>query len=100
MKPLGYFVSAPSSSLDSDLLDRLEELFGSQLQGLTRDDKATCLILLVESAVKPQQVLVGSDFWSDHNAEEFWGIASKLSPGRKMALVCAITEHLIYGDQH
>src|SRR4028118_2532 len=67
---LGYYAGARPGTTDADILDRIEEQFGSWLQGLTRDDKATVLICLVERVTDPQQVFIQENFFSNANGGE------------------------------
>ncbi len=100
-KPLGYYASARSNHPDADILDRITEEFGSQLQELTCDDKAAVLICLVDAAVNPQQVFIQDNFFSHENGGELWQLAQKLSPSNQLALSVAIVEQLATpGGQH
>lgn len=98
-KPLGYFASARSEHPDADILDRITEEFGSQLQELTNDDKAAVLICLVDAAINPQQVFIQDNFFSHENGGELWQLAQKLSPSNKLALSVALLEQVTYGGQ-
>lgn len=95
MKPLGYYVSATASHPDADLLDRISEEFGSLLQELSRDDKATLVVCLTEKAEDPAQVLIEYRFFSDANAGNLWQLAQKLSPSSQLQLSLAILNQLI-----
>jgi hypothetical protein len=98
-KPLGYYASAIANHPDADILDRITEEFGSQLQELTRDDKAAVLICLVDSAVNPQQVFIQDNFFTNQNGGELWQLAQKLSPSNQLALSFALLEQVTYGGQ-
>lgn len=94
MKPLGYYASASANHPDADILDRITEEFGSQLQELTRDDKAAVLICLVDAALDPQQVLIDDNFFSHENGGELWQLAQKLSPSNQLSVALAIMNQL------
>lgn len=98
-KPLGYYASARSNHPDADILDRITEEFGAQLQELTPDDKAAVLICLVDAAVNPQQVFIEPNFFSNANGGQLWLLAQRLSPSNQLALGVAISEQLVYGGQ-
>ncbi len=94
MKPLGFYASAVAEHPDENILDRITEDFGPQLQELTRDDKAAVLICLVDAAVNPQQVLIQDNFFSDHNGGELWQLAQRLTPASQLNLAIAIMNYL------
>lgn len=98
-KPIGYYAGAIASHPDADILDRINEQFGSMLQELTRDDKAAVLICLVDAAVNPQQVVIEPNFWSNHNGGELWSLAQQLSPSNQLGLSVAIINQLTYGGR-
>ncbi len=98
-KPLGYYAGARSNHPDADILDRITEEFGSQLQELTRDDKAAVLICLVDAAVNPQQVFIQDNFFSHENGGELWELAQKLTPSNQRSLALAIMNQLLTGGQ-
>ena len=93
-KPLGFYVSARSDHSDADILDRIEEEFGSQLQELTCDDKAAVLICLVDAAINPQQVLIDDNFFTNQNGGELWQLAQQLLPQTKIDLASALACYL------
>lgn len=97
VKPIGYYTGGLPGTLDRDILDQIEEQFGSQLQGLTADDKAAVLICLIESAINPQQVLIQENFFTNCNGGELWGLAQQLSGDNQLNLSVAILNQLVYG---
>jgi hypothetical protein len=99
MKPLGYHVGAIAGTTDADILERIEEQFGAQLQQLTRDDKAAVLICLVEKATNTQQVFIEDNFFSNQNGGQLWQLAQQLTPANQLALSVAILEQIVYGGQ-
>lgn len=98
-KPLGYYAGARSNHPDADILDRITEEFGSQLQELTTDDKAAVLICLVDAAINPQQVFIQDNFFSHENGGELWQLAQKLTPSTQLSVALAIMNQLITGGQ-
>ena len=82
---------------NANILDRIEERFGSQLQELTVDDKASLLICLVDTAINPQQVFIQPNFYSSQNGGEAWGLAEQLSPQEQLKLAVAICNQLVSG---
>ena len=96
---LGYYAGARPGTTDADILDRIEEQFGSWLQGLTRDDKATVLICLVERVTDPQQVFIQENFFSNANGGELWQLAQNLSPANQLGLALAIMNQLVGGQR-
>jgi hypothetical protein len=99
MKPLGFYASAVAEHPDENILDRITEEFGPQLQELTRDDKAAVLICLVDAAVNPQQVLIQDNFFTDANGGELWQLAQRLTPASQLNLAIALMNYLVYGGQ-
>jgi|GEM_PF-3878874 hypothetical protein len=93
-KPLGYYVSTTATHPDASIIERITERFGSMLQDLTHDDKATVLICLVEAAINPQQIFIQENFFSHRNGEQLWQLARELSPSNKLALSAALLEHI------
>lgn len=55
-KPLGYYASAPSGTRDADILRKIEEVFGSHLQGLTRPQKSALLTVLMAFVTTPEGI--------------------------------------------
>ena len=82
---------------NANILDRIEERFGSQLQELTVDDKASLLICLVDTAINPQQVFIQPNFYSSQNGGEAWGLAEQLSPQEQLKLAVVICNQLVSG---
>ncbi len=99
MKPLGYYVSATAEHPDSNILDRITEEFGPQLQELSRDDKAAVLICLVDAAINPAQVFIEDNFFTDANGGELWQLAQRLSPANQLCLALAIMNQLAGGQR-
>jgi hypothetical protein len=99
MKPLGYYASALADHPDDNILDRITEQFGDQLQGLTTDDKAAVLICLVEKATDTRQIVIQDNFLSHENAGDCWGLAQQLTESNQLMLALAILNQLIYGGQ-
>lgn len=100
MKPLGYHAAGLPGTTDANILDRITEQFGSQLEQLTIDDKASLLICLVEAAVTPQQVLTEPNFFTSQNGGEAWLLAQELSPNNQIALSVALANQLAGGGQN
>lgn len=98
-QPLGYYASALASHPDANILDRIEEQFGSQLEQLTPDDKGAVLICLIDAATNTQQVVIEPNFWSHENGGELWSLAQQLSPSNQLALSVAIINQLTYGGR-
>ncbi|HEY9672734.1 MAG TPA: hypothetical protein V6D11_14915 [Waterburya sp.] len=84
---------------DAAILDRITEQFGSQLEALTRDDKAAVLICLVEAAINPQQIFIQENFFTNQNGGEVWNLAQQLSAGQQLALAVVIANQLTVGGQ-
>lgn len=99
MKPLGYYVSAPSSHPDANILESIEQRFGCYLQNLTTDDKAAVQVCLIEAAISPQQALIEPNFYSSENGGEFWQAAQLLCSDNQLALSVAIANFLLHGGQ-
>lgn len=98
-KPLGFYTGAVAGTSDANILDRIEEQFGSQLQQLTSDDKAAVLICLVETATNTQQVFIQDNFFSNQNGVGLWNLAQQLTPSNQLSLALAIMNQLVYGEQ-
>ena len=86
MKPLGFYVSAPSKHPDANVINTIEQQFGCYLQELSRDDKAAVQICLIEAASNTQQVFIQENFFANANGGEFWQMAQLLSPDNQLAL--------------
>ncbi len=97
--PVGYFAGARSDHPNAAILDHIQEQFGSRLENLTRDDKATVLICLVDAAVNPQQVFIQDNFFTSQNGGQLWQLAQQLTPANQLALSVAILEQIVYGGQ-
>jgi hypothetical protein len=97
--PIGFFASAVATHPDADILERIQEQFGSLLQKLTLDDKASLLICLVDAAVNPQQVFIQDNFFSNQNGGKLWQLAQGLSPSNQLALSVAILQQITYGGR-
>lgn len=95
MRPIGYYVSAPSGHPDADTLDRIQEQYGGYLKGLDRDDKAAALVCLIEDVISPRQALIEPNFYSDSNGEDFYKLAEELEPGNKLKLAFALMSLLV-----
>jgi hypothetical protein len=98
-KPLGFYAGAVAGTSDADILDRIQEQFGAQLQQLTNDDKAAVLICLVETATNTQQVFIQDNFFSNQNGVGLWNLAQQLSPSNQLSVALAIMNQLVYGGQ-
>ncbi|HEY9676071.1 MAG TPA: hypothetical protein V6D11_31800 [Waterburya sp.] len=99
MESIGYYASARSDHPDADVLDRIQEKFGGQLQELTNDDKAAVLICLVEKATNTQQVFIEDNFFTNANGGELWQLGQQLSEHSQLTLALAILNQLIYGGR-
>jgi hypothetical protein len=98
-KPLGYYASALPGTQDADILATIETRYGSQLQALTNDDRAACLIMLIESATDTTQALVQDTFDEDGNGWGLWELTQHLTPNSKLNLCVALMEQLVYGGR-
>jgi hypothetical protein len=93
-QPIGHFASARSNHADADILERIEDEFGSQLQELTADDKGAVLICLVESATNTHQVFIQENFFTSANGGSCWELAKQLSFRSQLNLAVAIANQL------
>ncbi len=99
VKPLGYYASALPETQDAHILAEIEECYGSQLQALTNDDRAACLIMLLESATNTPQAIVEPAFDDDSKGGELWQLTQHLSRNSKLNLCVALINQLVYGGQ-
>ena len=97
MKPLGYYVGGLPGTQDAYILAEIEERYGSQLQALTNDDRAACIILLVESATETPQAIVQDSFDEDGQGWGLWCLTQNLTPSSKLHLCVALINQLVYG---
>jgi hypothetical protein len=95
VKPLGYYVGGLPSTQEADKLAEIEERYGSQLQALTNDDRAACLIMLIESATETPQALVQDSFDEDGNGWGLWQLTQNLTPDSKLHLCLALLNPMI-----
>ncbi|HEY9610925.1 hypothetical protein [Allocoleopsis sp.] len=100
MNPIGYWAGALPGTTDANILAHIQEQFGSRLEELNRDDKASLLICLVEAAVNPQQVMTEPKFYSEQNGGEAWLLAQQLSPSNQIALSVALANQLLFGGHN
>lgn len=98
-KPLGYYASALPGTQDAEILETIETRYGAQLQALTHDDRAACLIMLIESATDTPQVIVQDSFDEDGHGWGLWQLTQNLSPGSQLDLGVALINQLVYGGQ-
>lgn len=94
-KPLGYYTGGVVGTDDADILSQLETVFGSQLQSLSYDDRAACIIMLVESATNTPQVFVGENFHPEGNGYRLWQLAQHLSDTSKFNLCVALLDQIV-----
>ncbi len=97
VKPLGYYVGGLPGTQDADILAEIESRYGAQLQALTHDDRAACLILLIESATVTPQAIVQDSFDEEGHGWELWQLTQHLTPGSKLNLCVALINQLVYG---
>jgi hypothetical protein len=97
VKPLGYYASALPNTQDADILAEIEERYGSRSQALTNDDRAACIIMLVEAATETPQAIVQDSFDEDGNGYGLWELAQQLTPNSKLNLCAALMNQLVYG---
>lgn len=98
-KPLGYYASAIASHPDAEILDRIQEQFGCQLQELSKLNKAAVLICLVDNVTSTPEVFVEPNFFTSENGGELWQLAQQLSESNQLMLALAIMNQLIYGGR-
>jgi hypothetical protein len=97
VKPLGYYVGGLPGTQDADILAEIEKRYGSQLQTLTNDDRAACLIMLIESATETPQALVQDSFDEDGNGWGLWQLTQNLTQGSKLHLCLALINQMVGG---
>jgi hypothetical protein len=97
VKPLGYYAGALRETQDADILATIETRYGYQLQALSNDDRAACLIMLIESATDTTQALVQDSFDEDGNGWGLWELTQHLTPNSKLNLCVALINQLVYG---
>lgn len=100
MNPIGYWTGARPGTTDAEILEKLESLYGCYLQELTRDDKASLLICLVEASVNPRQILTEPNFFTSENGGDAWLLIQKLSVPQQLGLSVAIAYQLLHGGQN
>ncbi len=96
-KPLGYYASALPGTQDAFILETIETRYGSQLQALTNDDRAACLIMLIESASQTPQAIVQDSFDEEGNGWGLWQLTQNLTPSSKLNLCIALINQLVCG---
>jgi hypothetical protein len=97
VKPLGYFVGGLPGTQDEHILAEIEERYGSQLQALTNDDRAACIIMLIESATDTPQAIVQDSFDEDGNGWGLWQLTQHLTPSSKLHLCVALIIQMTCG---
>jgi hypothetical protein len=97
MKPLGYYVGGLPGTQDEYILAEIEERYGSQLQALTNDDRAACIIMLMESATDTPQAIVQDSFDEDGNGWGLWCLTQNLTPSSKLNLCVALINQIVLG---
>ena len=97
IKPLGYYASALPGTQDADIFETIETRYGSQLQALTNDDRAACLIMLIESATQTPQAIVQESFDEEGHGWGLWQLTQHLTPGSKLNLCVALINQLVCG---
>jgi hypothetical protein len=96
-KPLGYYASALPGTQDAEIFETIETRYGSQLQALTNDDRAACLIMLIEAATVTPQAIVQDSFDEEGHGWGLWQLTQHLTPGSKLNLCVALINQLVYG---
>jgi hypothetical protein len=97
VKPLGYYVGGLPGTQDEHILAEIEERYGSQLQTLTNDDRAACIIMLMESATDTPQAIVQDSFDEDGNGWGLWCLTQNLTPSSKLHLCVALINQIVLG---
>jgi hypothetical protein len=95
MKPIGYYASVRSDHPDANILDRIAERFGGQLEELTDDDKTAVAICLLEKATDTQQVFIQENFFTNSNGGELWQMGQHLTEESQLKLALAILNQII-----
>jgi hypothetical protein len=97
VKPLGYYVGGILGTQDEYILTEIEERYGAQLQALTNDDRAACIIMLMESATDTPQAIVQDSFDEDGNGWGLWQLTQNLTPSSKLHLCVALINQIVLG---
>ncbi len=97
VKPLGFFVGGLPGTQDEHILAEIEERYGSQLQALTNDDRAACIIMLIESATDTPQAIVQDSFDEEENGWGLWQLTQHLTPSSKLHLCVALLTQITCG---
>ncbi len=97
VKPLGYYVGGLPGTQDEYILAEIEERYGSQLQALTHDDRAACIIMLIESATDTPQSIVQDSFDEEGNGWGLWQLTRNLTPSSKLNLCVALINQIVCG---
>ncbi|NEQ18586.1 MAG: hypothetical protein F6K28_00160 [Microcoleus sp. SIO2G3] len=97
VKPLGYYVGGLLGTQDADILSEIESRYGAQLQALSNDDRAACLIMLIESATDTPQAIVQDTFDEDGNGWGLWCLTQNLTPSSKLHLCIALINQMVCG---
>ena len=97
VKPLGYYVGGLPGTQDEYILAEIEERYGAQLQALTNDDRAACIIMLMESATDTPQAIVQDSFDEDGNGWGLWCLTQNLTPSSKLHLCIALINQIVLG---
>jgi hypothetical protein len=94
---LGYYVGGILGTQDEYILAEIEERYGAQLQALTNDDRAACIIMLMESATDTPQAIVQDSFDEDGNGWGLWQLTQNLTPSSKLHLCVALVNQIVLG---
>ncbi|MBD1803933.1 hypothetical protein H6F98_00365 [Microcoleus sp. FACHB-SPT15] len=97
VKPLGYYVGGLPGTQDAQILAEIESRYGAQLQALTNDDRAACIIMLMESATDTPQAIVQDSFDEDGNGWGLWCLTQNLTPSSKLNLCVALINQIVLG---
>jgi hypothetical protein len=97
VKPLGYYVGGLPGTQDEHILVEIEERYGAQLQALTNDDRAACIIMLMESATDTPQAIVQDSFDEEGNGWGLWCLTQNLTPSSKLHLCVALINQIVLG---
>ncbi len=97
VKPLGYYVGGLPGTQDEYILAEIESRYGAQLQALTNDDRAACIIMLMESATDTPQAIVQDSFDEDGHGWGLWQLTQNLTPSSKLHLCVALVNQIVLG---
>jgi hypothetical protein len=97
VKPIGYYVGGLPGTQDAQILAEIEDRYGAQLQALTHDDRAACLIILIESATQTPQAIVQDSFDEEGYGWGLWQLTQHLTPSSKLNLCIALINQLVCG---